>query len=227
MASSASALPAVEAFVTASESRSLTAFPNAIMASPNGTSCSPNISISFSPVKNPTTPPLLGTVEAISAIAFPAVAAFVTTSASKPVTSAAKAFIALPNGINCSPKAFISFSPAKKPTTPPLFGSVAAISAKVLPAMAALETVSPSRPLTSAEKALIAEPNGMSSEAKLAKELPPVSQEVKPSKMFEAVSIRIVSARAFTPSIMAGSILAAPLRKGWTLTMNADKSEPI
>ena len=204
-----------------------TASEKFFIALPNGTSCSPKSSISFSPAKKPTTPPLFGTVLAISASALPAVAASVITLASIPATSFAKLRMARPNGISCSPKAFISFSPAKKPTTPPVLGSVSAISARVLPAIAALETASPSIPLISSENCFIAFPNGTISSAKPESELPPVNHEVSPSKIFAAVRIRIVSARALTPSSIAGSMEAAPSRNGWTLVMKPERSEPI
>ena len=55
--------------------------------------------------------------------------------------------MASPKGTRFSPKVSKSFSPVKKSTTPPLFGKVAAISAKAFPAVAALDTASASRPL--------------------------------------------------------------------------------
>ena len=209
-ASSIRALPAVTELTTTSAFSPVTAIENSFIASPNGTSCSPKASMSFSPAKKPTTPPLFGIVDAISAIAFPAFAASVTTLASKPATESAKAFIASPKGTSWSPNAPISFSPAKKPTTPPLLGSVAAISASVLPATAALATTSPSIPDISSENCFIAVPKGTSSSANPVSEDPPVNQEVSPSRIFAAVRIRIVSARAFTPSIIDGSIAEAP-----------------
>ena len=108
----------------------------------------------------------------------------------------------------------ISPSPAKNPTTPPLFGRVEAISAKVFPAVAALATRSPSIPATSIENSFIAVPNGTSSFANFDREDPPVNQEVNPSRMFAAVRIIIVSARAFTPSRTDGSIAFAPSING-------------
>ena len=207
---SAIAFPAFAASVTTLASKPATESAKAFIASPKGTSWSPNAPISFSPAKKPTTPPLFGIVDAISAIAFPAFAASVTTLASKPATESAKAFIASPKGTSWSPNAPISFSPAKKPTTPPLLGSVAAISASVLPATAALATTSPSIPDISSENCFIAVPKGTSSSANPVSEDPPVNQEVSPSRIFAAVRIRIVSARAFTPSIIDGSIAEAP-----------------
>ena len=52
--------------------------------------------MSFSPAKKPRTPPLFGSVDAISAIALPAFAAFSTTPASKPTVASANALIDLP-----------------------------------------------------------------------------------------------------------------------------------
>ena len=204
-----------------------TASAYSFIALPKGTSCSPNALISFSPAKKPTTPPLFGIVVAISARALPAVAASVTTAASKPATSSAKLFIAWPNGMSCSPKAFMSFSPVNQPTTPPELGSVAAISASVLPAVAAFATTSPSIPAISSENCFIALPNGTSSSAKPVKEEPPVSQEVRPSRIFAAVRTRMVSARALTPSIIEGSIADAPCTNGWMLVMKPDRSVAI
>ena len=136
--------------------------------------------MSFSPAKKPTTPPEFGIVDAISAIAFPAVAAFVTVSALRPVTASENSIIASPKGTSCSPKAFMSFSPAKKPRTPPLFGSVAAISANALPAVAACSTTSLFISPIAIEKSLMASPNGTSCSAKSDMDEPPVIQEAIP-----------------------------------------------
>ena len=162
--------------------------------------------MSFSPVKNPTTPPVFGMVAAISAIALPAIDAFVTASASRPCTATENAIIASPNGTSCSPNSDISFSPAKNPTTPPLFGRVAAISANVFPAVAALATTFASIPAIATEKSFIALPNGTSSVANSDRDEPPVIHDVNPCKTSAAVKIRIVSASAFTPSIIDASI---------------------
>ena len=208
--SSTRAFAAFAEFTTTLASSPVTAMEYCFMASPNGTNFSPNMSRSFSPVKNATRPPLFGTVFANSIRALPAVTELTTTSAFSPVTAIENSFIASPNGTSCSPKASMSFSPAKKPTTPPLLGSVAAISASVLPATAALATTSPSIPAISSENCFIAVPKGTSSSANPVSEDPPVNQEVSPSRIFAAVRIRMVSARAFTPSIIDGSIAEAP-----------------
>ena len=203
-ASSTKALPAVAELTIASASSPRTASPNAFIASPNGTSCFPNSPISFSPAKNPTTPPEFGMVVAISAMALPAIAASVTAFASSPVIASPNCLIASPNGTSCFPKAVMSFSPAKKDTNPPVFGIVAAISANALPAVAAFATISPSMFPIANEKSLIASPNGTSSSPNLDKDDPPVSQEVNPCKISAAVRISTVSANAFTPSIIDG-----------------------
>ena len=164
---------------------------------------------------------------AISAIAFPAVAAFVTVSASSPLTAFANPIIASPNGISWAPKALISFSPVKNPITPPELGRVAAISASVLPAVAAFATNSPSIPAMAMEKSRIASPKGTSWVAKSLREDPPVSQEVNPFRISAAVRIRIVSANAFTPSSMEGLSCVAPSINGCTFVINAERSAPI
>ena len=161
-ANSIKAFPAVADSTITFASKPLTACENNIIASPKGISCSPNASMSFSPAKKPTTPPEFGIVVAISAIALPAMEALVTASASNPCIADANPIIASPNGISCAPKALISFSPVKNPITPPEFGRVDAISASVLPAVAAFATNSPSIPAIAIEKSRIASPNGTS-----------------------------------------------------------------
>ena len=97
------ALPAIAASVTAFAFNPSTASPNFIIALPNGTSCFPNSSISLFPAKNPISPPVLGIVEAISAKAFPAVAALATTFPSKSPIATEKSLIASPKGTSSSP----------------------------------------------------------------------------------------------------------------------------
>ena len=226
-ANSTKALPAVAELTMASASSPFTAVEKSIIASPNGINCSPNSFISLSPAKKLTTPPVFGMVVAISAIAFPAIAAAVTASASSPFTARENPIIASPNGTSCSPNSFMSFSPAKKPSTPPLFGSVAAISARVLPAVAAFATMFPSIPAITTENSFIASPNGTSSVANSDNDEPPVIQEVNPCKISAAVRMRMVSARALTPSIVDGLIWLAPSINGWIFVIKADKSAPI
>ena len=74
----------------------------------------------------------------------------------------------------------MSFSPEKNPSTPPLFGSVDAISARVFPAIAAFATKSAFIPDITFENPTIASPNGTNCVAKSVKELPPVSHDVTP-----------------------------------------------
>ena len=183
--------------------------------------------MSLSPVKNETAPPVFGSVAAISAMAFPAIAAFVTASVSKPLMLAANFIIDSPKPTNWSPNLPMSFSPAKKPAMPPLFGSVAAISAKVFPAIAAVLTRSPSSPVMLLENFIIASPKGTSSSAKVDREEPPVSQEVNPSNKSAAVISKIASVSDFTPSNIVGSIPRAPSINGCTLVINAARSAPI
>ena len=132
-----------------------------------------------------------------------------------------------PKPTNWFPNSPISFSPAKKPTMPPLLGSVAAISAKVFPAIAAVLTKSPSSPVILLENCTIASPKGTSCSAKSDREEPPVNQEVRPSSKSAAVISRIASVSALTPSSMEASILFAPLINGCTLVINAPRSAPI
>ena len=73
------------------------------MESPNDTNCLPNTLMSFSPAKNPTTPPEFGIVAAISANALPAVAALATTSPSMSLITSEKSRIDSPNGTNWLP----------------------------------------------------------------------------------------------------------------------------
>ena len=162
LASSTRALPAVAEFVIAAESIPIIASEYAFIASPNGTSFSPKVSTSLFPVKNATTPPVLGTVSASSTKALPAVAELTIASASSPRTASPNAFIASPNGTSCFPNSPISFSPAKNPTTPPEFGMVVAISAMALPAIAASVTAFASSPVIASPNFLIASPNGTS-----------------------------------------------------------------
>jgi len=122
--------------------------------------------------------------------------------------------MALPNGTNCSPNLSMSFSPAKKPTTPPLFGSVVAISASALPAVAALETRSASIPLMALLNSAMLSPNGTSSSAKSEREELPVNQDAIPCTSSAFVSSNIASVNACTPLNIAGEILLAPSING-------------
>ena len=197
------------------------------MASPKGTRFSPKVSRSFSPVKKSTAPPLFGKVAAISAKAFPAVAALDTASVSRPLILLENPIILSPKPTSCSPNTPISLSPAKNPATPPLLGRVAAISASVFPAIAAVLTRFPSKPEMVLENFIMASPNGTSSSAKAPKEDPPVSQEVRLSRRSTPVIIRIAPAKALTPSRREESIPRAPSIKGCTLAINCAKSAPI
>ena len=197
------------------------------MASPKGTSWSPNALISLSPAKKATAPPVLGRVAAISAMAFPAMAALFTASASSPLMLAANRIMDPPKPTSWFPNSPMSFSPVKNPAMPPRFGRVAAISASVLPAIAAVLTKLPSRPAMLLENFIIASPKGTSSPAKADREDPPVSQEVNPSSRSAAVISKIASVSAFTPSSMAASMPRAPSINGCTLVMNAARSAPI
>ena len=79
---------------------------------PNDLSIVPNVSISFSPAKNPSTPPELGIVDAMSAIILPAFAAASTALASTlPATVDENSAIAFPNETNCVPNLSMELSP--------------------------------------------------------------------------------------------------------------------
>ena len=199
------------------------------IALPNGISCLPNSSISFSPVKKLTTPPLLGIVDAISDIALPALAAATTDSSSTlPLTVLENLEIALPNGISCLPNSSISFSPAKNPTTPPLLGIVLAISAISFPALAAAITASSSTlPFIIEENLTIAFPNGINCSENSANDFPPIPKEAILSRRLAAVRTSITSAKDFTPCSISGSIIFAPIINGVNFIINADKSSAI
>ena len=132
-----------------------------------------------------------------------------------------------PKPTSWSPKDPMSFSPAKNPAMPPLLGRVAAISARVFPAIAAVLTRSPSSPVMLWENFFMASPKGTSSSAKVERDEPPVSQEVRPSSKSAAVISMIAPVRALTPSSMAGSIPLAPSIKGCMLVIKAARSMPI
>ena len=118
-----------------------------LILSPNGTNCSPNVEISFSPAKKPATPPVFGRLFASSAIAIAAFAELITTLASKPTTLSAYFLNRGPNSASSSAKVEISFSPAKNPATPPVLGILLANSAIAVAAFADASTTPPSIPL--------------------------------------------------------------------------------
>ena len=156
-------LPALAAAVTACSSIPVTFLEKLAMALPKLFMFLLKSSKSTSPANHPTTPPLLGNVDAICAIALPAFAAAVTAPSSIfPDTSFENLAIALPNGTIFFAKSSRSFSPVNQLTTPPLLGNVLAISAIALPALAEAVTVSGSIfPATSEENFDIALPNGI------------------------------------------------------------------
>ena len=144
----------------------------------------------------PKAPPLLGKEDAKSAIPCPAVTAASTASVSIPCTASENPFIAVPNDTIPSANVPISFSPMIAPSKPPLFGSKAAISASILPALAAVDTASISIPDTSSEKALRPSPRGASSSANSENDDPPVIHDVIASNKLAAVSADITPINA-------------------------------
>ena len=111
LASSANDCAATVEFVIALESNPATDKEYDFKASPNGTNCSPNAVISFSPANQPAKPPELGSLEANSAKDIAAVADAVTASASIPLIASEYSFILAPNGTNSSANAARLFSP--------------------------------------------------------------------------------------------------------------------
>ena len=106
-------------------------------------------------------------------------------------------------------------------------GKLSAISESAFAAFAEACTFSPSIPSILSQYFLNSDPNVASSLPKSARDVPPVNHDVKPSRMFAAVSVNITSASAFTPFIASASIFLAPSIKGFAFSMKSDKSFPI
>ncbi len=156
--------PAVAALTTAFVSIPLTDSEKDFMPSPKTTSCSPNVSKSFSPMNQPTTPPVLGTVSASSVNAFPAVAAFSTTLAFNPSTVSANSTMASPNGTSSSANSLMEEPPVIQEAIP------LKISAAVINRIASISAVTPS----SIEASIAEAPsiNGCTFSMKLDKSVP-------------------------------------------------------
>ena len=214
LASSTRALPEVAEFSIAVDFIPSTASPYSFIALPKGTIFSAKSSISFSPTIAPSQPPLLGILAANSARALPAVADSVTAAASSPSIAVAYSFIAEPKATILSLKAPMSFSPTILERKPPSFGMVAAISAKALPALAALSTVAPSKSPSSSPNSFIAVPKGTISAANFVSEDSPPRNLPIASRILAPVRIRIVSARVLTPFIELSSMFFIPSKKG-------------
>ena len=125
-------------------------------------------------------PPDFGIELARSAICSPALAADFTAASfigSPVVRIAENDFIADPKATNLSPKLAISFSPAIVPHQPPSLGIVFAISAIILPALAAAVTALSSMPLTVFENATIDIPKGTNCKANSLSESPAPNHE--------------------------------------------------
>ena len=154
-------------------------------------------------------------------------AALTASSSTCPDTIDENIVIAMPNGINFFAKSSMSFSPAKNPASPPLFGIVSAISVNNFPQLAAAETASSSTlPDTTAENAANAIPKGINCCANSVSEEPPVNHEVTPLRTSAAVRISIVSANVFTPFIISSVSIDAPTINGVAFSINDDNSFP-
>ena len=197
------------------------------MDSPKVTSCSPNSSISFSPAKKPATPPELGNAFARSDNAFPASTDCWIPLVLIPATVSPYSFIALPKGTNFSANSSISFSPAKKPATPPLLGSTLASSAIDLPASTDCWIPLVLIPATVSPYSFTALPKGTSCSPKDDNDEPPVSHEVIPSINPAPVSISIVSAKAFTALVEPSSNPLIAVKNGCILSINCEIFVPI
>ena len=141
-------------------------------------------------------------------------------------TVSPNAFIASPNGISCFPNLSMSLFPVKKPSTPPVFGSVDAISAIIFPAVAAVSTSSLLRSFTVLANSCIASPNGISCSPNLGKGKPPVRNDVTPCTISAAVRMSIVSANAFTPDNTPSSKFDTVSKNGDAFSINAAKLLP-
>ena len=146
-ANSISALPAVVEFITASALIPVTAREYSFIASPKGVIPSAKAARSFSPVNQPTIPPVVGSVFASSMSANPAVVELTTASALIPVTAREYDFIASPKGVIPLANDSKSLSPANQLTTPPVFGRFASRAAKACAAVAEAVTASGLIPL--------------------------------------------------------------------------------
>ena len=168
----------------------------------------------MSPVNQATIPPSLGIVLAISARAFPAVAAAVILSGFIPETLSENALRLAPKSASCGPNLDKLFSPANSAAIPPSLGIILAISAKALAAVAAATIFSGFIPETLSENALRYVPNSAISSPNLLIEDPPVKNEAIEDITSEAVIHRTVAAKIPAPFNTDASIFLAPLIKG-------------
>ena len=219
---SAKAFPAFAAPTTAPSSTFLTVLENNTIAAPNGTSCNAKLVRLLSPLKSDISPPVFGTVFAISAKAFPALAAPTTASSSTFLTVLENKAMAAPKGIRSSANVARSLSPEKKDIKPPVFGIVLAISVNTFPALAAaVIALSSILPATVLENSAMAFPNGIRSSANVARSLSPAKSDTRPPVlgMVSAISDMTLPALAaaviapssiFPETVLENSVIAFP-----------------
>ena len=196
---SASALAALEAAIKFSGTIPTIASENPLSPWPSAMRSKPNLDILFSPANQLATPPSLGIVAVISASALAALAAAIMFSGTIPDTESEKPLRPLPNTGSCGANLAMLLSPANQLATPPSLGIIEAISASDLAASAEALIASVSTPATESEYAFNDGPKAAISSPNLAKDDPPVTQEVKRSRRLAPVSAKIVPTRAFTP----------------------------
>ena len=122
----------------------------------------------------------------------------------------------------------MSLSPAKKPATPPVLGIISAISAIVLPALAAAVTAALSMlPDTMDENSTIALPNVLIFSPKSSIELLPVINDAIPSNNSAAVNVIIIADNTRILSSIPESIVLKPSKNGVKLSINELNLAPI
>ena len=120
------------------------------------------------------------------------------------------------------------FSPTNKLINPPKFGIVFAMSATAFPASAAVFTFSGFTPSTESENFFNDSPNDSICVPNISMEfVPNPRNDVMPDNNSFAVSIKIVSASAFTPVIADVSTLDKPSKNGLAFSIKPARFSPI
>ena len=133
----------------------------------------------------------------------------------------------LPKLGSFAPQISISFSPAKKPATPPLFGMFFANSASDFAAVAEACTASASTPFMVFEYSTKYGAKEHRSLPNLIIDEPPVIQEVKPSIISAVVRIKTISANFLAASIELTLTESRLLKNGCASVINPARFLPI
>ena len=190
-------------------------------------SFAPQTSKVLSPSNQETIPPSFGMLFAKATIDCAAVAEACTASPSTPFMLSLYALKFLPKLGSFAPQTSMSFSPAKNPATPPLFGILFANSANDFAAIAEACTASPSTPFILLEYSAKYGAKIYKSFPNFVRELPPVNQAVNPFKISIAVRIKTISANrliAFTASTFT---VSSPAKNGRAFIMKSERFCPM